>query len=112
MKTRKEQLDRHKYWENHVKSFRKSGLSQRDYCKRNNISYWSFNPWKRKIETSGILEFQQIPAEIIQSQTSGDKNIQIIIHNRLRITIPHDFSENALRKILQIVGATSEDKLV
>ena len=112
MKTIKTRQDRQEYWANHVKSFHKSGLTQRDYCRQNNISYWSFNLWKRKIETSGCTGFHQVPAEIIQVEPPSDKNIEITIHDHLRISIPHDFPERTLRRILKILGIPDENKLV
>jgi len=112
MKGKKVKLDRQEIWKKHVKSFQKSGLTQRDYCKQNNISYWSFNPWKRRIETSGSIEMHQIPAEIIQDQPPVNKNVEIIVHDRLRITIPYEILEITLKMILRVLGLSNENKLV
>jgi hypothetical protein len=92
-----------RYWQSHVEAYRKSGLSQREYCRQQGISYWSFNPWKRKLgpETKKV---QEIPQDIVRSISPTAKEIELILVNGIRISIPDRFSGETLRNLLNILG--------
>jgi hypothetical protein len=92
------------YWRAHVKAQRKSGLTQREYCRQNDISYWSYNPWKRKLEGRGDL-FYEISPKIIQDLTVDNKNIEITVNDNIKISIPEGFSTDTLRDILHVLEA-------
>jgi hypothetical protein len=93
-----------KEWQTHVESYMKSGVSQREYCRQHGISYWSFNTWKRKIETgSNKLKLQEVSKDLVHS-LSAEKGIEFVLGDRIRITIPDNFSEETLKKILNILG--------
>ena len=37
-------------WESHLRSWKRSSLSKAAYCRRKEISYHSFNYWKKRLE--------------------------------------------------------------
>ena len=43
-----EDLDKKKYWQEHVASWRVSNLSQAEYCRINGLRTYVFSYWKRK----------------------------------------------------------------
>lgn len=93
-----------KYWKTHIEEHRKIGLSQREYCEQKGISFWSFNPWKRKIEKEKS-KLQEIPPSLVQSLSSGNREIEVILEGRIRISIPDNFSEETLKKVLNVLVA-------
>ncbi|PKL39684.1 MAG: hypothetical protein CVV44_05535 [Spirochaetae bacterium HGW-Spirochaetae-1] len=46
---RKYQRRDREYWRSHVVSWEVSGMSQTEYCRRNNISFSSFANWETKL---------------------------------------------------------------
>ena len=92
-----------RYWQSHVEAYRKSGLNQREYCRQQGISYWSFNPWKRKLE-SREQKVEEIPRDIVQSLLPTAKGIELILEGGIRISIPDGFSGETLRDLLNILG--------
>lgn len=90
------------YWQRHVEAYQESGLTQREYCRQNNISYWSFNPWKRKLESESS-ELCEIPIQTVQGLSSETKHIEIIISEKLKVTIPESFSKSTLRDVLSVL---------
>ena len=94
-----------KYWKSHVEAYRNSGLSQKKYCEQEKISYWSMNHWKRKIdpERNRLLE---IPLSLVDSLSKSNKEIELTLEDRIRISIPERFSEDTLKKILNILGVS------
>ena len=91
------------YWQSHVEAYRKSGVSQRAYCRQQGISFWTFNPWKRKLESRGE-EVQEIPRDIVQRLSPAEKEIELSLGDGIRISIPDRFSEETLRNLLNILG--------
>jgi tagatose-1,6-bisphosphate aldolase non-catalytic subunit AgaZ/GatZ len=97
------QKDRKKYWKQHYDSFRNSDLTQRGYCKQNDLSYWTFNQWKRKLDkTESDLSMQEIPVKLHQ-KTSSEKHIEIILNNNIRLSVPDNFSSDTLKKIVSVL---------
>ena len=37
-------------WEEHINSWKRSQLSKAEYCRKNQISYHTFNYWKKRLE--------------------------------------------------------------
>ncbi|MBP7738941.1 MAG: hypothetical protein KA369_23425 [Spirochaetes bacterium] len=90
------------FWQAHVKAQNASGLNQREYCRQNNISYWSFNPWKRRIENENV-QFHEIFPAIIKELPGETRQIKITVNNTIRISIPDGFSAATLREILAVL---------
>ena len=103
-------LIRQNYWESHVAAFHKSGFTQREYCRQQNISYWSFNSRKRSLGKLENTELQEISTETIQQlKPENNKNIDIVLNNNIRISIPIEFSESSLQKILSVLKVLNEN---
>lgn len=104
-------MDKQQYWKHHYNSFLKSGLTQREYCRQKDISYWTFNQWKRKFNKSDVdRSIQEIPVKISSEKASG-QSFEIIFTNKLRLSVPDNFSCDTLKKILSVLGDFNEDQL-
>lgn len=90
------------FWLAHVKAQKASGLTQREYCQQNDISYWSFNPWKRRIENENV-HFHEISPSIVQGLPAEKRQIEITVNDAIRISVPDGFSSDTLRDILHVL---------
>jgi hypothetical protein len=99
MKNKRSSTKGRSFWLAHVKAKNASGLTQREYCRQNNLSYWSFNPWKRRIENE-TAQFHEISPAIVQGLPGESRQIEITIGDTIRISIPDGFSSDTLREIL------------
>ena len=91
------------YWLQHYKSFKTQEITQREYCRNNDLGYWTFNTWKRKFDKSETeTTLQEIPIKISPKSTQAS-SIEIVLENSLRILIPDNFSENTLKKIITVL---------
>ena len=88
------------YWSKHIKQFKISGLSQKKYCERENLSYWSFRTWyykaKPEIPENRFIKVEN-PCQIKKSSTG----ITITLSGKIRIDINEDISEEVLRRIFR-----------
>ncbi len=80
MKNSKSTDKRQAYWQAHVEAHSKSRLTQREYCRQNNISYWSFNSWKRSLDKEQNNGLQDISPKIIQGLSSEEKQIEMTLN--------------------------------
>lgn len=94
---------RTEYWKSHIKAYQKSGLKQREYCRRHEISYWSFNSWKRRLEREDN-SLHEISPKIVQSLSSKSDKIEISYRDCFRITVTEGFSKDILRDVLSVFG--------
>jgi len=90
------------FWQAHVKAQNDGGLTQREYCRQNNLSYWSFNSWKRRIKNESI-QFHEIPPTIVQGLSDENRQIEITVNDAIRISVPEGFSAATLRDILHVL---------
>ena len=106
--------DRIEFRSKHVRTYSSTGLTQRAYCQKNNLSYWSFNSWKRKLEnqktaskfieiSAGIKTTMPSHVEVINKVT----NFEIILRNGLRISIPEVFNSELFKQIITAAGELS-----
>jgi hypothetical protein len=91
------------FWNNHVTAFLKSNLSQAEYCRSNNINanYLSKlvrmkrqeNPCKDLVRINPIVP------------TFFENSLKLSLSDKYTILIPDDFSNEALKNILDVLDA-------
>jgi tagatose-1,6-bisphosphate aldolase non-catalytic subunit AgaZ/GatZ len=98
------QQRREEYWQEHYREFKKSGLTQRAYCREKELSYWAFNPWKRRFDNVlKDMSLQEIPVKFVPEKIS-EKKIEIILKDNLRISVPEKFSSETLKMLMKLLG--------
>jgi hypothetical protein len=69
------------YWASHLKHCQESGLTQAEYCRRNDLKYSVFHYWKRKLSKSGIIGSS---ANLVQL----DNNFDCLNHSLEKASVP------------------------
>ncbi len=79
------------YWAPLVQEWQSSGLSQRDFCRSHNLSYWAFRNWKKKLlnaspkQTANLVSRALIANLIPTKQDAFKKNgVKRRIHLRTK----------------------------
>ena len=89
------------YWLNHYQLFKSSGITQREYCIKNDLAYFSFNKWKRQFDKENTsTALQQLP---LKYKPAHEEKFEIILPGKIRIAIPNNFSEKTLSQIISAV---------
>ena len=101
--------ERSKYWNEHYNAFNEAGLTQREFCKQNNLKYWTFNQWKRRFDKSeSDVTLQELPIKLSKKLNSNNP-IEIILNDNIRLSIPDGFSETTLKTLIDILGNNNEN---
>jgi hypothetical protein len=95
---RQEQISqRHIFWQTHVNQWANSGLSQAEYCRKNNLKLKSFTYFKSKFKKKNLsVQLVQIPEE----QFKIPSYLKLNIASGLQIEIPDGFSRSTLEQVL------------
>ncbi len=102
------------FWDKHVKLWQESGLSQSEYCRRNNIREKTFG--RQKVSRCGIdkgktcssqkLDLVALPINLAQDltdQPTVSNGINISIGTKASINISRNFDKECLSKIFRIL---------
>ncbi len=94
-------LSREKYWKGHIDRHSKTSMSQKEYCRKNNLGYWSFNTWKRKLsEKNSNKDLFEIPGKKIPEISNMPSGIELEINQSLKINITAGFCPELLRNVI------------
>ena len=84
-----------KCWQHHIEKWKASGLSQAEYCRKNDLRSRAFGYWKRKLEKQNLPELVEVPVSL---GTAGV--LKLNIGHQFQIEIPDGFSSSTLGQIL------------
>lgn len=90
------------YWQGHIASWRQSGLSQAEYCRRQSLSIKNFGYWKRKQSKTQPGELKFFPLVLSSPvQGQGASLLRLTLQEkRFTIEIKEDFSPVVLKKLI------------
>lgn len=99
-----------RYWKEQIESWQESGLSQCEFCRRNNLKYHRFIYWRKRfirpaapICPQGIVE---LPFAIGAAGLMPGplKPIRVAFGSKnLRIEVERDFDPIALRQLIHVL---------
>ena len=95
---------RRQFWQSHVEEWSLTGLSQIEYCRRNDLRSNRFTYWKRRLQKKNLpVEFVQIPTEQIKSTGFYHNDcafLRLAVNSRFTIEIPDGFTPATLKQVL------------
>jgi hypothetical protein len=99
-----------KKWQAHLAAQAKSGLSRREYCRRQQISYHAFGYWRRKLSKTGFnsvalipITIQPEPRRVINYGSAAD--LTLVLPGKITITVGDNFSGTTLNRLLNVLEA-------
>ena len=93
------------FWRVHLDSWATSRLSQREYCRQNDLKTNRFTYWKNKSNRDNLpIEFVQVSAEPAESihrpQDNVTFSLRLTVDSRFAIEIMDGFSSDTLEQVL------------
>ena len=102
-------LGKQRFWHAHIKAWEKSGLSQNEYCRRNQLKNNRLTYWKKKFKTptASPVNFVPVPVSGVERAKRGrDSGLTILVGN-IRITLDNEFNATTLSRVIDSLGARS-----
>jgi len=100
-----------KFWAAHIAAWRKSGLSQVEYCRQQGLIPYQLSYWvnrKSRRSTSSLPNLVEValpPAEI--ETAAAASGLQLITKHGERLDIGNNFSAESLAKVVQVLRRLS-----
>jgi len=88
------------FWSAHFKSWKESGLSQKEFCDKAKLSYWSFRTWYYK-NKSPKAESRLIRMNTATFKEPAISKIALTLHGKIKIEFNENIPEEVLRKIFK-----------
>ena len=79
---KKSTLEKSEIWRQHIKNWKQSGLSQKVYCKQENLNFHAFNYWNQKISNKRGSDFVAIQP----IKTASSSEIRLELPNGLALS--------------------------
>jgi hypothetical protein len=102
--SRAEQLEQKRsYWKQQIEQWQQTGLSQAEYCRRNNLKHHQLVYWKKRfLKTETDVSFVPLKLEDlldIPAQTDH-ASLCLVINNYFKIEIRAGFDALLLRQVI------------
>ena len=94
------------FWNDHIKKWKDSGLSQIDYCRENNLLKHRFTYWKCKNnkKTNPVKFIPVIPKPAISLLHSSIEPLRVQVGDKYRIEVGEGFSGETLIRLINILS--------
>jgi len=113
----KEQIQKRKFWKQHLEQCGRSGISQAEYCRQHKLSTKSFTYWKRRFRDISILRpvsrqktsVTFVPVQVKpERQIAGDISSGLVLcKDGYRIEIREGFKTETLGEVLRTIRELS-----
>jgi hypothetical protein len=102
--SRAEQLEQKRtYWKQHIDSWQETGLTQTEYCRRNNLKHHQLVYWKKRfVQTEAGVSFVPLKLkDLLDIPCQPDcASLCLVINNHFKIEIRAGFDAQLLRQLI------------
>jgi len=98
--------DRRRQFEEHIRRWRSSGLTQAEYCRRNKLKWSTFHYWRKRLETSATaVTLVQVPFGL-NGDGSGPsgQGLTLVLGGRYKVEIGDNFNATTLARLVDTLG--------
>ena len=100
------ELDRKKkqrHWVDHLLTWKKSGLTQAEYCRRNQLSIKCFTYWKSKTERPDpSMQLVPVPVSPVREYPQSAELV-LVLGDRYRVEVGDGFNPATLEKLVCVL---------
>lgn len=108
--SRKKQSNiKQRQWQAHIHAWRKSGLTQNEYCRQRQLSNSQFCYWKKKLKQldKSSVSFVPVPTctkEKLADPIDKDSGVTIILTSGVKIKLSNTFNPGNLADAVSVLG--------
>ncbi len=86
--------NKHDFWQQHIEGWYQSKLSQKEYCKQQDLSFASFGYWRTRLNRKAVARGKFIPVNV-----AGASSVVIFLPVGIRL----EFPSHALAELLPVI---------
>jgi hypothetical protein len=94
---------RRRYWQEHVERWHSSGMTQKDYCRKNRLKWSAFYYWRKRLqELSAPVSLVQVSLAAGRpgNDVHGSPGLVLLIGTHYRVQIGDEFSPATLARLV------------
>jgi hypothetical protein len=97
---------RRRQFEEHVRRWRSSGLTQAEYCRRNDLKWSTFNYWRKRLATSAAVTLVQVPVGFNRNGSGYHpcQELTLVLGDRYKVEIGDNFNPCTLARLVDTLG--------
>jgi hypothetical protein len=101
--------ERRRHFEEHVKRWRSSGLTQAEYYRRNELKCSTFHYWRRRLgATSQAVTLVKVPVGFNGSGSgTWGQGLTLVLGGRYKVEIGDNFNASTLARLVDTLGQLS-----
>ena len=93
--------DKSTNWSRIVKDWSQSGLTQKEYCRKNKINFYKFQYWRKKTPKDPGRMLVKISNSIKPFSENSSSRCHIKLPNGITIRVEDDFATDRLSEIIK-----------
>ena len=103
--SRAEQIEQKRiYWKQHIDSWQETGLTQSEYCRRNNLKHHQLVYWKKRFLKTCETGVSFVPVkmqDLLDMPAQPDRaSLSLIINDHFKVEIRSGFDAQLLRQLI------------
>jgi hypothetical protein len=101
-----EYAEKNRLWQERVGDWKRGGLTQTEYCRRNQLDPRKFLYWKKKIlPKTGTSTLVELPAQIVKQSSAPQRSPQLIliVDERFKVQVSPGFDADTLSRLLGVL---------
>ena len=102
--SRAEELEQKRsYWKQQIEQWQQTGLTQAEYCRRNNLKHHQLVYWKKRyLKTQSDVSFAAIQLEdLLDIHAPADQaSLTVVIDSPLKVEVTEGFDPQLLRQVI------------
>jgi len=102
--SRAEQLkQKRSYWKQQIEQWQQTGLTQAEYCRRNNLKHHQLVYWKKRyLNTQSDVSFAAVQLEdLLDIPAPADQSsLTVVIDNQFKVEVTEGFDPQLLRQLI------------
>ena len=105
--SRAEQLEQKRsYWKQQIEQWQQTGLTQAEYCRRNNLKHPQLVYWKKRcLKTESAVSFAAVHLEDLLDIPAppNQASIAVVIDNQFKVEVTEGFDPQLLRQLIAVL---------
>lgn len=103
--------DKKVYWQNIIREWEKSGMSQAAFCRTRNITHSNFFVWRKRLAAESTAPLSAVFApvtikqeDIMLSKPTASMPVRLVLKNNVRLEIASGIDKATLKVVLDVLG--------
>ena len=105
----KKRREKQKFWSAHINAWKKSGFSQAEYCRHQNLKSYQLSYWvnRKPHRNNSLPVLVEIPIKESAPQIVSASGLQLVIRYGEQININDNFSAESFEKVMLVLRRLS-----